>query len=320
MTYKTEPNTLGDGIKYEAPNFFSREKVTVAEGESLALLEVIGKILFDCPEVGDDTGLVTGNGDMDSVAAGPKVQVGTYTMTCVEGGGAGAITTPIEGTPGTNTGTGDMTGVAAGAAVQAGTYTMICKDATTPGSEVFSVMAPNGAMLPDATVDVAYENPQIEFIINRDGTGDDFILDDSFTVLASAADGDSGRFAVKAPDGTALPDATVGVAYENEQINFTINDGATDYAVGDAFEVEVEEGSGEVVALDPDAVDGSQIAYGIMCLAVDATSAAADGAAIVRDAMYAAANLVWPDGITADEKAAAAAQLADAGVIAVTLA
>ncbi len=318
MTYKTEPNTLGDGIKYEAPNFFSREKVTVAEGESLALLEVIGKILFDCPDVGDDTGLVTGNGDMDSVAAGPKVQVGTYTMTCVEGGGAGAITTPIEGTPGTNTGTGDMTGVAAGAAVQAGTYTMICKDATTPGSEVFSVMAPNGAMLPDATVDVAYENPQINFTINDGAT--DYEVGDAFTVLASAADGDSGRFAVKAPDGTALPDATVGVAYENEQINFTINDGATDYAVGDAFEVEVEEGSGEVVALDPDAVDGSQIAYGIMCLAVDATSAAADGAAIVRDAMYAAANLVWPDGITADEKAAAAAQLADAGVIAVTLA
>lgn len=44
MPVKTEPNTLGDGIKWEESSDYSRDKVVIASGENLALLEVVGKV------------------------------------------------------------------------------------------------------------------------------------------------------------------------------------------------------------------------------------------------------------------------------------
>lgn len=44
MPVKTEPNSLGDGIKWEESNSYSREKVTILSGENLALLEVVGQV------------------------------------------------------------------------------------------------------------------------------------------------------------------------------------------------------------------------------------------------------------------------------------
>ena len=43
MATKTEPNTLGDGIKWEEGGSYSREKIVVASGNSVACLEVVGK-------------------------------------------------------------------------------------------------------------------------------------------------------------------------------------------------------------------------------------------------------------------------------------
>lgn len=37
MSALREPNNLGDLLKYEAPNLYSRDRVTVAAGQSLAL-------------------------------------------------------------------------------------------------------------------------------------------------------------------------------------------------------------------------------------------------------------------------------------------
>lgn len=39
-----EPNALGDLLKYEAPNLYSRDRVTVAAGEDLELGAVVGRI------------------------------------------------------------------------------------------------------------------------------------------------------------------------------------------------------------------------------------------------------------------------------------
>ncbi len=44
MPVVQEPLNLGDLLKYEAPNLYSRERVTVAAGQSLALGTVVGMV------------------------------------------------------------------------------------------------------------------------------------------------------------------------------------------------------------------------------------------------------------------------------------
>ncbi|MBU1418340.1 MAG: head decoration protein [Proteobacteria bacterium] len=77
---------------------------------------------------------------------------------------------------------------------------------------------------------------------------------------------------------------------------------------------------GKVVALDPAAVDGSEVAAGIMVAACDASTADKAGAAIVRDAMIDPVNLVWPAAITTPQKTQALAELKDLGIVAVATA
>ena len=44
MPALTEANNLGDLLKYEAPNLYSRDRVTVAAGQNLALGAVVGSV------------------------------------------------------------------------------------------------------------------------------------------------------------------------------------------------------------------------------------------------------------------------------------
>ncbi|MDO3530843.1 head decoration protein [Ralstonia pseudosolanacearum] len=44
MPALTESNTLGDLLKYEAPNLYSRDRVTVAAGQTLELGAVVGAV------------------------------------------------------------------------------------------------------------------------------------------------------------------------------------------------------------------------------------------------------------------------------------
>lgn len=138
----------------------------------------------------------------------------------------------------------------------------------------------------------------------------------TYTLECVAAAADAGTFKVTAPDGAALPDAEVGSAYANEQINFTLNDGATDFAVGDIFTIAVTEGSGKAVEIDFAGVDGSEDAAGFVIAACDASAADVEGVAVVRDAVIVAENLVWPDGATEAQKSAALAQLKALGIVA----
>ena len=131
--------------------------------------------------------------------------------------------------------------------------------------------------------------------------------------VAEAENG--GTFKVTAPDGSALPDAAVGVAYSNPQINFTINDDTSDFEIGDTFTIEVTAGSGKVVEIDFSAVDGSRKAYGFVISDYDASEGDVEGVAIVRDATIIADNLVWPSGATTPQKAAALAQLKAVGIV-----
>ena len=130
-----------------------------------------------------------------------------------------------------------------------------------------------------------------------------------------------GLFSVEDPDGFALPNAYVG-AYVNDQINFTLADGSPDFAAGDTFTITIAVGSLSVkeIALGALAtVDGAQHAYGILTDDCDASLAAVQAVAIVKDAVIVAANLVWPDGspaVSAAEKVAALAELYAKGIVA----
>lgn len=134
------------------------------------------------------------------------------------------------------------------------------------------------------------------------------------TCIEAAANG--GGFEVEGPDGVALDIATVGVAFDGA-VKFTIADGATDFAVGDVFTVTVSiDASKACGALDLVAVDGLEQAAGIAFYgATTGVGETADIAAIVRDAEVRASDLTWPDGITADQKTAAIAELSALGII-----
>lgn len=94
----------------------------------------------------------------------------------------------------------------------------------------------------------------------------------NYKLVCTAAAANGGTFAVHDPDGNRLEDATVGQAYTSPQINFTINDGATDFIVGDEFTLPVEAGSGKGKLCDNASVDGSEVAKYILPEDVDTTA------------------------------------------------
>lgn len=74
--------------------------------------------------------------------------------------------------------------------------------------------------------------------------------------------------------------------------------------------------TGKFKQLDPAATDGSEAAAGILIVDVDATLIDVDeGLIVARHGIVAAATVVWPDGITAEQKIAALAQLKSLGIL-----
>jgi hypothetical protein len=79
-----------------------------------------------------------------------------------------------------------------------------------------------------------------------------------------------GVFSVRDPDGLSLPDAAMG-AYTNDQINFTLTDGAPDFALGDSFTITVPAGSLKCKPINFAGIDGSADAYGFALYETDTT-------------------------------------------------
>jgi hypothetical protein len=75
--------------------------------------------------------------------------------------------------------------------------------------------------------------------------------------------------------------------------------------------------SGQYRPLDLEALTGEEVAAAIQCVTEVALDPAADirTSAHVRDAEMNGWKLIWPDGITDNEKAAAEAELAEAGIL-----
>ena len=74
--------------------------------------------------------------------------------------------------------------------------------------------------------------------------------------------------------------------------------------------------SSEIVAIDPSATDGTEIAIGVMAEMVDATAATTPAVMIARHALVTRPALVWPSGITAAQITTALAQLEQRGIVA----
>ena len=136
-----------------------------------------------------------------------------------------------------------------------------------------------------------------------------------YRLACITAGADGGTFQVLSPKGYRLPDLTVSTAYAGGHLNLTVADGATDFAVGDTFAIEVS-GDGKAVGLDPTAVDGTAEAIGIVAYDVTAPDGAdTEVTAILREAVLADRPIVWPAGITEEQKKAAIADLEARGIL-----
>lgn len=99
-----------------------------------------------------------------------------------------------------------------------------------------------------------------------------------YTVRNISAVVNGGVFVVIAPDGRQIgnPAITIGAGGTgafDDQIKFVLTDGATDFALGDGFDVTIAAGSGKYIKSLAAAIDGSQVPDLILAEDTDATSA-----------------------------------------------
>lgn len=123
-----------------------------------------------------------------------------------------------------------------------------------------------------------------------------------------------GTFEVFDPKGILVGDGVVGTEFDN-QIKFTIADGATDFVAGDAFTILVSAGTYKYKLYDPANADGSQRAVAVLAADTDATSADKTTSAILRDAVVKDSGLIWFSGATAAQKTQGKDELAALGII-----
>lgn len=79
-----------------------------------------------------------------------------------------------------------------------------------------------------------------------------------YTVKITKAASNAGDFVVVSPGGRVVGNGTVGVAFSQGGIAFTLADGATDFVVGDSVPITVA-GTSKVAVSKATATDGSQV-------------------------------------------------------------
>jgi hypothetical protein len=287
---------------------YNNEAVTVLSGQDLDAGAVLGRITKALAAAPIPTIVGTGSGAMTALTFGPKVQTGSYVITLL----------------------------------------------ATSATAAFSVVAPDGTALPNGAVGTAYASEHVNFLISDGGT---MTLGDSYTIAVTAggtpaviggtgtgtmsaislgrdaqnggyqvrlraAVSHGGDFDVIAPDGTSIGRFLMGTttgasaAFTSSHINFTLTD-ATDFILGNYFNVIVAAGSGKVVAYTPTTFDGRHEAYGVLYRAVDASLADAAGVALARGpAIVESSALGWGASVTTAQRASALSALAAKGIVA----
>lgn len=129
---------------------------------------------------------------------------------------------------------------------------------------------------------------------------------------------DETAFKVEDPNGVEIGIGAPGAAF-NKEVKFTITAGATAFAAGDRFTITVgveNPGDYQAVAYNPNGSDGSEKASAIAIYpAKTGKDETVSIAAIFRDAEVNSNCIAWPEGITAEKKAAAIADLAAVGIL-----
>jgi hypothetical protein len=125
--------------------------------------------------------------------------------------------------------------------------------------------------------------------------------------------GNGGTFRVLAPDGSSMPNLTVAVAYSTSAISLTVADGANDWDIGDVIHVTVVGGDFQI--LNPAATNGTQVASAILYAPVNATDGDTRCTVTARGTAVNGNELIWPDSISAANRAIATQQLARAGIV-----
>lgn len=155
-----------------------------------------------------------------------------------------------------------------------------------------------------------------------------FTLDATTPILPGAKEGvyrlhciaaatNNGTFRLEDPDGFVLGDTVMaaGAGTVSEQIKGALADGATDFAVGDGFDITISALTSKITEYNPTGTDGSQIVRGIMYDNVNATSADKPGVIVRRGPAIVNVNdLTWKSGATTAQKNTAIAALLALGI------
>lgn len=294
----------------------SRENITVLSGQNLKAGAVIGRISRGVGRVSTPIVVGTGNGTVSQVFAGPEVEVGNYVLTCtaaVANGGVFSLTTPsgkamvpLTMTPGAG-GTTVYTSRHINFSITDGGTDFAANDAFT---FVVSTTAPVVIGTGNGTVSAISLGPDAK-------TG-------NYRVECIAAITNSGTFKIVNPSGETVAVGTIVagaggtlVLANQRQLNITITDGGTDFAVGDAFNVAAFNNlsGGKAVAWDPLNFDGRNVAVGGLYDNVDASSADTAGVIVTRDAAFDRSALQYTAGLSAADKASAENDLGRRNII-----
>ena len=143
-----------------------------------------------------------------------------------------------------------------------------------------------------------------------------------YRVRFAIAAANNGTFVVTDPDGLQIGTVVMaaGAGAFSNGIKLAIADGASDFVVGDGFDITVAVGSLKW-APSPNAltagIEGAEVARAVAIYGADATSADVDIAILARDAEWRIGALVYDATVDDNaKKAIKRAQLAAAGIIA----
>lgn len=127
---------------------------------------------------------------------------------------------------GGNTGNGTVGSSSLGSKAKPGNYSLECIEAPVTQKTVPTTGTANGGNTGNGTMTAV-------------AAGGAALKVGTYLVECVVAASNAGQFKVIDPDGVRLNDAFVGVAYTSNHLNLTLNDGSTDFIVGDKFTVAV---------------------------------------------------------------------------------
>lgn len=222
MTVLTEGRHAGEFLISEGPGYISREAITVNAGESLVAGQVLGQITRAANAASVTGSIATttltvtavGSGVLavgqvlsgSGVTAGTKITAlgtgiggtGTYTVDTSQTASSTTITatSATVAAGGSNTGNGAMGAVVVSNTAIPGAYVLTIKKAATNAGD-FQVVNPNGVMVGNGTVAVAFTGGGLAFTLADGAT--DFAVGDTFTITVAAG---SGNYALHDNSGT----------------------------------------------------------------------------------------------------------------------